>query len=137
MKLTDFGYDLPEELIAQFPLKKRDEARLLVVRRSDGTITHDIFKNLEKYLPAQSHLVFNESKVIPARLLGRRQFGTAEAEIFLLKALEDGYSYEVLMRPQKRLKVGEKIFFDSSKTYAEIIDKEKRIVRFNRKNIKF
>ena len=136
MKLEEFGYTLPEELIAQFPVKKRDESRLLVVRRSDGTITHDQFKNIDRYLPEQSHLVFNESKVIPARLLGRRSSGTAEVEIFLLKKLGDGYSYEALMRPLKRLKVGEKIFFDQSKTYAEVVDKEKRIVRFNRKNIK-
>lgn len=134
MDLNDFDYYLPEELIAQEPLTQRDEARLLVVNRKNQTIAHSIFKDLHKHLPEKSCLVFNNSKVIPVRLLSQRASG-AEVEIFLLKKLEDGYSYEVMMRPTKRLKVGEEIAFDDGQLIAAIVDKEKRIVRFNKKDI--
>lgn len=134
MKLRHFIYRIPEHLIAQHPLKRRDQARLMAVDRHNGKITHDIFTNLHRYLPPQSCLVLNDTKVIPARLLGRRATG-AEVEIFLLKKLSDGYCYETLMRPLKRLKAGEQIVFNRGGIIARIEDKEKRIVRFNRKDL--
>lgn len=134
MKLEDFYYKLPEHLIAQHPLHRRDRARLMVVDRAKKRISHDVFANIEEHLPARSCVVLNDSKVIPARLLGRRASG-GEVEIFLLNKLSDGYSYETLMRPLKRLKVDEKIIFNGGSLIAEIKDKEKRIVRFNQRNI--
>lgn len=129
--LKHYGYDLPEELIAQHPLKKRDEARLLVVDRQAGSLTHDVFKNIGQYLPKRAAFVVNDSKVIPARLFGRKSTG-ARVEIFVLG--QKGGCYEVLMRPMKRLKEGERIALDGT-CFAEIVDKEKRLVRFNQKDI--
>lgn len=134
MRLQDFDYVAPETLIAQHPLKRRDQARLMVIDRKDGRIRHDVFANLGKYLPAKSLLVLNDTKVVPARLLGRRLSG-GEVEIFLLKRLSDGYSYETLMRPLRRLKVGERIAFNGGSVVAEIRDKESRVVRFNKKDL--
>ena len=134
MKLQDFTYELPEELIAQEPLKVRDQARLMVIERKTGTISHDTFSNIGKYLPPKAALVVNDSKVIPARLLGHRATG-GKVEIFLLKQLSDGYSFEALIRPLKRLRVDERINFNGGKVYAELKDPLKKIVRFNKKNI--
>jgi S-adenosylmethionine:tRNA ribosyltransferase-isomerase len=132
-RLQSYFYQLPDELIAQEPVAERDGARLLVIDRARGTISHDTFGHLNEYLPAGSRLVVNNSKVIPARLLGRRLTG-GSVEIFLLKALDDGHSFEVLLRPLKKVREGEVIAFPSG-IEAEIKDKEKRIVRFNKKNI--
>lgn len=134
MKLKDFYYKLPEHLIAQHPLHRRDQARLMIVDRTQASIHHDVFSNIGEYLPAKSCLVLNDSKVIPARLLGKRASG-GNVEIFLLNKLSDGYSYEALMRPLRRLKVDEQISFNGGALVATIIDKNKRIVRFNQKNI--
>src|SRR6185503_4405314 len=133
MKREDFNYDLPEALIAQAPLKRRDQARLLIVHRKEQTLHHDTFANISQYLPQHSSLVVNDSKVIHARLLAKRATGGA-MEIFLLKQLEDG-SYKALLRPLKKLKVGEEILFDDGKLSAFIVDKEKRTVRFNKPNV--
>ena len=134
MKLQDFNYKLPKHLIAQHPLHRRDQARLMIVDRTRASIHNDVFSNIGKYLPAKSCLVLNDSKVIPARLLGKRASG-GNVEIFLLNRLSDGYSYETLMRPLKRLKVDEQIIFNGGALVAKIKDKDKRIVRFNQKNI--
>lgn len=134
MKLADFDYTLPPGLIAQFPLEKRTSARLLVIDRRARTITHRIFSQLNNFLPPQSCLVLNDSKVVHARLLGQRESG-AEVEIFLLKKLKDGYTYEALLRPLKRLKEGERIVLGASALTATIMNKEKRLVRFPKKNI--
>lgn len=127
MHLKDFYYDLPEGLIAQYPLKERDKARLLVVDRGTQTIGHDVFSNIGRYLPPQSVLVLNDSKVIPARLLGQRQTG-GKVEIFLLKKLRPGY-YETLLKPLRKLKEGEEIILEKG-VVAKIHDLEKRIVHF-------
>ena len=134
MKLDDFYYKLPESLIAQHPLHRRDQARLMVIDRVKKRIIHDVFANIEEHLPKRSCLVLNDSKVIPARLLGKRASG-GQVEIFLLNKLNDGYSYETLMRPLKRLKQDEKIIFNGGSLIAQIKDREKRIVRFNLRNI--
>ncbi len=133
--IKTYKYLLDEKLIAQKPLKSRDQARMMVVDRKTSKIIHDRFCNIEEYLPEKTHIVMNESKVIPARLLGKRELTGGSVEIFLLKKQKDPYVYEVLMRPTKRLKEREKIYFGDRKIYAQIINKEKRLVRFNRKDI--
>lgn len=135
MKVSEFDFDLPQELIAQYPLRQRDQARLMVVDRKRGEIRHDIFANVANYLPPDSCIVLNDSKVIPARLLGRRERTPGKVEVFLLKKLSDGCSYETLIRPLNRLKLNEKIQFNSGSLTAELIDIPKRIVRFNRKDV--
>ncbi len=137
MKVSEFDFDLPQELIAQYPLEKRDQARLMVIDRQKQAISHDIFANMEKYLPPGSCVVLNDSKVIPARLLGRREKTPGKVEIFLLKKLAhgDGRFYETLIRPLNRLKLNEKIQFNGGSLTAELIDIHKRIVRFNRKDV--
>lgn len=135
MDLNKFNYDLPNELIAQFPLPKRDDARLMIIDKRSKSIIHDKFYNIDKYLPEKSMLVFNDTKVIPARLLSKRETG-GEVEIFLLKQLEDGVTFDVLLRPLRRLKLNEKIYFGENKEiYAQIVDRENPKVRFNKKNI--
>ena len=137
MKVSEFDFDLPRELIAQYPLEKRDQARLMVIDRQKQAISHDIFANMEKYLPPGSCVVLNDSKVIPARLLGRREKTPGKVEVFLLKKLAhgDGRFYETLIRPLNRLNLNEKIQFNGGSLTAEIIDIKKRIVRFNRKDV--
>src|SRR5665213_1494620 len=120
-KLQSYFYELPDELIAQEPVPNRDHARLLVIDRKQGTIRHDTFNHLNNYLPPNSKLVVNNSKVIPARLLGHRSSGGA-VEIFLLNRnschsresgnpvhQKAGDSYEVLLRPLKKIHEGEVI----------------------------
>jgi S-adenosylmethionine:tRNA ribosyltransferase-isomerase len=131
--LESYSYDLPDELIAQKPLKKRDQARLLVIDRRQQRISHDIFGHLNDYLPAKSCMVVNNSKVVPARLLGKRTTGGA-VECFLLQSLNDGYSWEVLLKPLKKIREGETIYFESG-LEAVLENKEKRIVRFNKNNL--
>ncbi|MCA9392628.1 MAG: tRNA preQ1(34) S-adenosylmethionine ribosyltransferase-isomerase QueA [Candidatus Omnitrophica bacterium] len=135
MRLQDFAYELPDELIAQYPLKKREDARLMIVDRDSGEIHHDVFKNIGRHLPARSLLVLNNSKVVQARLYGEKESTGARIEVFLLNRLPDGYSYEVLMRPLKRLKNGDRIVFPKEKIAAEVVDRDARVVRFNRKNL--
>jgi S-adenosylmethionine:tRNA ribosyltransferase-isomerase len=134
MQLKDFHFHLPPELIAQHPLHRRDHARLMIINITNGIIQHDIFGNIGKYLPEQSCLVVNNSKVIRARLLTRRKSG-AEVEIFLLRSIDNEYSYEVMMRPLRRLKLGEKFSFCNGELIAEIISKDNPVVRFNRKDV--
>ncbi|MBF0571507.1 MAG: tRNA preQ1(34) S-adenosylmethionine ribosyltransferase-isomerase QueA [Candidatus Omnitrophica bacterium] len=132
-RLQSYFYQLPDELIAQEPVAKRDSARLLVINRAQEKIVHDTFNHLNDYLPCNSHLIVNNSKVIPARLLGHRSSG-GTVEIFLLNSLEDGYSFEVLLRPLKKIREGETIDLGLG-INATLENKEKRIVRFNKRNI--
>jgi len=118
MKLKDFHYHLPEQLIAQYPLRRRDNARLMIVDRTKKSITHDIFSNINNHLPQRSCIVLNDSKVIPARLLGQREHSKGQVEIFVLNKLSDGCSYETLMRPMRRLKNNENIIFNGGDLVA-------------------
>ena len=133
MNLNGFYYDLPQKLIAQYPLKKRDQARLLVIDRKTKTIRHDRLANIADYLPLKSLLVLNNSKVIPARLFGYRKTG-GRVEVFLLRKLNHN-TYEALLRPLRKLHEHEKIYFKGSSLVSELVDKENRIVRFNKKEI--
>ena len=135
MTLDDFNYPLPEHLIAQYPLRRRDQARLMVIERKKRKIVHDHFSNIREHLPENSCIVLNDSKVIPARLLGKREHGGGHVEIFLLRKLSDGCSYEALLRPLRRLKTNDRIIFNGGDLVAKIKDRDNRIVQFNKKNV--
>lgn len=132
--LQSYFYDIPESLIAQYPLKKRDQARLMVLDRQKKTIKHDLFYNIDKYLPFQTVFVVNNSKVIAARLLGVKSDTGGQVEVFLLKDLEGGYSFEALLKPLKKIHVGQTLDFGSG-LKAQLMDKDNRIVKFNKRNI--
>ena len=121
MKLTDFNYDLPKELIAQTPIEKRDEARLMVLHRSNQTIEHKIFKDILDYLKPGDCLVRNNTKVIPARIYGKKDTG-ANVEFLLLNRIE-GDTWEVMVRPGKKLMPGARVDFGNGLLKAEIVDK--------------
>ena len=108
MKLTDFNYDLPEELIAQDPLEKRSDSRLMVVGREDGSITHKHFYDIIDYLNPGDCLVINDTKVIPARLMGVKEDTGASIEVLLLKRKEEKI-WETLVKPGKKMKVGARV----------------------------
>ena len=116
MKLEDFDYDLPEELIAQTPAEKRDECRLMVLNRTKGTIEHRHFYDIKEYLHAGDCLVVNDSRVIPARLFGTKEKTGAHIELLLVKRL-DGDVWESMVRPGKRLKEGDTVVFDTERPF--------------------
>ena len=122
MQLTDFDYELPKELIAQYPSQKRDEARLLVVDRAHDAIEHKKFYDIIDYLNPGDVLVMNDSKVIPARLLGEKEETGGKAEFLLTKHI-DGDRWEAMVRPGRKLKPGARVIFndkDGSKLSAEV-----------------
>lgn len=123
MDLHDFYYDLPEELIAQDPLSDRSSSRLMVLDKNTGAIEHRIFRDITEYLKPGDCLVINDTKVIPARLIGEKEGTGAAIEVLLLKRLEDRQdTWEVLVKPGKKCKVGAKIVFGGGKLKGEIID---------------
>lgn len=130
MLVTDFDYDLPQELIAQHPMEPRDHSRLLVVDKKTGEIEHKHFYDLVNYLKPGDVLVFNDTRVIPARLHGTKDTG-AHVEVFLLTR-RDATDWDVLVRPGKKLQVGAKINF-SDELSCEVIEHTDfggRVVRF-------
>lgn len=130
MLVTDFDYELPQELIAQHPMEPRDHSRLLVVDKKTGEIEHKHFYDLVNYLKPGDVLVFNDTRVIPARLHGTKDTG-AQVEVFLLTR-RDATDWEVLVRPGKKLQVGAKINF-SDELSCEVIEHTDfggRVVRF-------
>ena len=131
LETHDFYYDLPEELIAQYPSEERDGCRLMVLNKENQTVEHKIFRDIIEYLRPEDMLVVNSSKVIPARLLGITEKTGSGMELLLLRMLEDG-TWETLVRPGKRAKVGARFNF-SDILYAEVVDVVEggnRIVRF-------
>jgi S-adenosylmethionine:tRNA ribosyltransferase-isomerase len=133
MKTSDFYYDLPQELIAQEPLKDRSSSRLLVLHRDSGEIEHKIFKDITGYLKKGDCLVINDTKVMPARLIGARKNTGARVEILLL-VRKDLDTWEVLTYPGKKAKPGDIITFGDGRLEAEIlevIEGGNRIVKFN------
>ena len=120
MKVSDFNYNLPEELIAQTPTKKRDESRLMVLDRSKRTIEHKIFKDIIEYLKPGDVLVRNNTKVIPARIYGKKETG-ANVEFLLLNNIE-GDIWESIVRPGNKLHVGTKVIFGNGILKAEVLD---------------
>ncbi len=119
MKTEDFDYDLPKELIAQTPLDRRDEARLMVLDRNEETIEHKKFYDIIDYLNPGDALVINDTKVIPARIIGEKIDTGAIIELLLLKNIEEDL-WECLSKPQKRLKVGTIISFGDGRLKAEV-----------------
>ena len=122
MKLSDFNYDLPKELIAQVPIEKRDEARLMVLNRKNKTIEHKVFKDIIDYLQPGDCLVRNNTKVIPARLYGKKEQTGANVEFLLLNRIE-GDTWEVMVRPGKKLMPGAQVSFGDGLLKADILDK--------------
>lgn len=118
---SDFYYDLPEELIAQDPLMKRDDSRLMVLNRDTGSIRHEIFHNIGSYLKPGDCLVLNDTRVIPARLLGVKEDTRAACEILLLKNKGDDI-WEALVRPGKKLRKGTSVSFGDGALKADIIE---------------
>lgn len=135
MDLHDFYYDLPEELIAQDPLSDRSSSRLMVLDRKTGEIEHKIFKDIIDYLNPGDCLVVNDTKVIPARLIGEKIGTGAAIEVLLLKRIDDQKNtWEVLVKPGKKAKTGAKISFGNGKLIGEIIDiveEGNRIIQFS------
>lgn len=120
MKVEDFNYNLPEELIAQTPLEKRDSSRLLVLDKKTGEIEHKHFTDIINYLNSGDTLVLNDTKVLPARLIGVKTETNAIIEILLLKNTE-GDNWECLVKPARRIKVGTLVSFGDGKLKAECI----------------
>ena len=119
MNLDDFNYELPKTLIAQTPLKKRDQSRLLVLDRKTNHIKHDVFYNVINYLNKGDILVLNNSKVIPVRLLGRKEKTKAKIELLLLK--EENNIWEALVKPSRRVKINTVISFGDGQLKAKCI----------------
>ena len=128
----DFYYDLPEELIAQFPSAERDMCRLMVLDRQKGEIEHKVFRDIIDYLNPEDMLVVNSSKVIPARLLGVTEKAGASMELLLLRMLDSG-EWETLVRPGKRAKVGSSFDFGGilKATVTDVVDGGNRVVKFD------
>ena len=120
MKVSDFNYELPEELIAQHPYEKRDEARLMVLHRNTKQIEHKVFKDIIDYLEPGDCLVLNDTKVIPARLYGKKDTG-AKVEFLLLKRIEND-DWEAMVRPGNKLKAGAKVSFGDGILQAEVLE---------------
>ncbi|MBP5553506.1 MAG: tRNA preQ1(34) S-adenosylmethionine ribosyltransferase-isomerase QueA [Lachnospiraceae bacterium] len=132
LRRSDYYYDLPKELIAQDPLEDRSSSRLLVVNRQTGEYDHKIFKNIIEYINPGDCLVLNNTKVIPARLLGQREKTGGAVELLLLKRIS-GTDWETLVRPGKSCKPGQRLVFGDGLLKAEILDVIEggnRIVRF-------
>ena len=121
MKVSEFNYDLPEELIAQVPIKNRDQSRLMILDRENKTIEDKIFKDILDYLQPGDCLVRNNTKVIPARLYGVKEETGANIEFLLLKRIE-GDCWKVMVHPGRRLKVGTRVSFGNGILKAEILD---------------
>ena len=119
MKLEEFDYFLPE-LIAQVPIEKRDESRLMVLDKKEKTIEHKVFKDIIDYLEPGDCLVRNNTKVIPARLYGKKETG-ANVEFVLLNRIE-GDIWEAIVRPGNKLKPGTKVIFGDGILEAEVLD---------------
>lgn len=128
MKTSDFDYNLPENLIAQTPLDKRDNSKMLVLDKSNGNIEHKHFSNVIDYLEEGDILVINDTKVIPARLYGVKEETNALIEILMLKELKDN-CWECLVKPAKRVHIGTIVNFGEGKLKAECIDVQDEGIR--------
>lgn len=137
MKTSDFKYELPESLIAQVPIEDRSSSRLMVVDRVTGQIEHRVFKDIIDYLEEGDCLVLNDTRVIPARLIGEKVGSGGKIEFLLLKRNEDD-TWETLVKPGKRAKIGAKFSFGDGSLLAEVVDileDGSRLVKFKYKGI--
>ena len=137
MKTSDFNFDLPQELIAQDPLEDRSSSRLMVLNKESGEIAHRIFHDITEYLHPGDCLVINDTKVIPARLIGTKEDTGAHIEILLLKRKENDV-WETLVKPGKKCKIGTKIVFGEGILTGEVIDiveEGNRLIQFHYEGI--
>jgi S-adenosylmethionine:tRNA ribosyltransferase-isomerase len=135
MKLSDFRYPLPRNLVAKHPAHPRDNSRLMVVSRADETLAAYRFHEIGQFFKKGDTLVINETKVFPARLFGRKEKTNARIEVFLLRELnKEENIWDVIVDPARKVRIGNKIFFDEGKLWCEVIDNTTsrgRTVRFN------
>ena len=124
MKLSQFKFHLPDELIASHPVPNRDEARLMVVNRKTGEISHHIFKDILEYFNDGDVMVFNDTQVFPALLYGNKEKTGARIEVFLLRELNAEHKlWDVLVEPARKIRIGNKLYFgDDESMVAEVID---------------
>ncbi|HAX15892.1 MAG TPA: tRNA preQ1(34) S-adenosylmethionine ribosyltransferase-isomerase QueA [Leeuwenhoekiella sp.] len=124
MKLSHFNFDLPKELLAEYPAENRDEARLMVLNRKTQTIEHKLFKDLIDYFEPNDVMVLNNTKVFPARLYGNKEKTGARIEVFLLRELNsETRLWDVLVDPARKIRIGNKLYFgDDESLVAEVID---------------
>ncbi|MDR0543716.1 MAG: tRNA preQ1(34) S-adenosylmethionine ribosyltransferase-isomerase QueA [Dysgonamonadaceae bacterium] len=124
MKLSTFKFNLPQELIAQFPAPNRDESRLMVIHRKTGEIEHKIFKDILQYFDDKDAFIFNNTQVFPARLYGNKEKTGAKIEVFLLRELnEELRLWDVLVDPARKIRIGNKLYFgEDDSMVAEVID---------------
>src|SRR5574344_845996 len=135
MKLSKFKFKLPEELIAQYPTENRDESRLMVLNAKTGSIEHHIFKEIIGYFNEKDLLVFNDTRVFPAHMLGNKEKTGAQIEVFLLRELNQELRlWDVLVEPARKIRIGNKLYFGNDESLvAEVIDNTTsrgRTVRF-------
>ncbi|HWP81763.1 MAG TPA: tRNA preQ1(34) S-adenosylmethionine ribosyltransferase-isomerase QueA [Bacteroidota bacterium] len=137
MKLSDFKYPLPRNLIAKFPVTPRDRSRLMVLNRADESIEERRFSEIVDFFHKGDCLVVNETKVFQARLFGKKEKTNAKIEVFLLRELNaEENIWDVIVDPARKVRIGNKIFFDNGKLWCEVIDNTTsrgRTVRFNHK----
>lgn len=131
MKLSDFYYDLPKELIAQYPAGKRDESRLLVLHKDTGIIEHRIFKDIVEYLNPGDLLVLNNTKVLPARLMGYKETG-GKIEALIVNTVQGKCGYEALLKPARGINAGSQLIFGDGGLRAEVtsIEDGRRFLKF-------
>lgn len=124
MKLSQFKFDLPESLIAEYPSENRDEARLMVLNKKTGAIEHKIFKDILGYFDEKDVMILNNTKVFPARLYGNKEKTGATIEVFLLRELnKELHLWDVLVDPARKIRVGNKLYFgDDDLLVAEVVD---------------
>ena len=124
MKLSEFSFDLPEELIAEYPAENRDEARLMVIHRETGKIEHKLFKDIINYFSEGDVMIRNNTKVFPARMYGNKEKTGAKIEVFLLRELNrESLLWDVLVDPARKIRIGNKLYFgDDDSLVAEVID---------------
>lgn len=124
MKLSHFGFTLPEELLAEYPAENRDESRLMVINRKEKTIEHKMFKDVIDYFDEGDVMVLNNTKVFPARLFGNKEKTGARIEVFLLRELNaEQRLWDVLVDPARKIRIGNKLYFgDDDSLVAEVID---------------
>lgn len=137
MKTADFDYELPQELIAQDPLEQRDSSRLLILDKKTGERTHRIFHDIIDYLHEGDCLVINNTKVIPARLIGEREGTSGKVEVLLLKRKTDNV-WETLVKPGKKARPGMRLSFGGGLLHAEVqevVDEGNRLIRFEYEGI--
>ncbi len=124
MKLSEFSFDLPEELIANYPSENRDEARLMVVHRDSGKIEHKLFKEVINYFNEGDVMIMNNTRVFPARMYGNKEKTGAKIEVFLLRELNrESLLWDVLVDPARKIRIGNKLYFgEDDSLVAEVID---------------